>query len=211
MTRISNIKSSSTIFLIFGGTGDLTKRKIMPALYNLYLDNWLPDNFAIIGTSLDQLNEEKYKTELLDAMNQFSRKGKPKKEDWIIFTSHIKYQVSDITDSSTFESLGVLVEQFKKEWDKTPSIIYYCAVAPHFFSLIAENISKSKLENDPETTRIIVEKPFGRDLESAKDLNKKLLNNFDEKQIYRIDHFLGKEVVQNIMAFRFANSIMQPL
>ena len=183
----------------------------MPALYNLYLDNWLPDNFAIIGTSLDQLNEEKYKTELLDAMNQFSRKGKPKKEDWAKFTSHIKYQVSDITDSSTFESLGVLIEQFKKEWDKTPSIIYYCAVAPHFFSLIAENISKSKLENDPETTRIIVEKPFGRDLESAKDLNKKLLNNFDEKQIYRIDHFLGKEVVQNIMAFRFANSIMQPL
>jgi glucose-6-phosphate 1-dehydrogenase len=206
-----NTKTNPTIFIIFGGTGDLTKRKIMPALYNLFLDKWLPENFVIIGTSIVQMNDEKYTNELLSAMNQFSRKGKPKKEDWAKFTAHIRYQTADITDASTFKPFGQIIEQYKKEWEGTPSIIYYCAVAPHFFSTIAENISKSKLENDPQTTRIIVEKPFGRDLESAKELNHKLLTIFAENQIYRIDHYLGKEVVQNILAFRFANEIMEPL
>ncbi len=211
MAKTSKSKTKSTIFLIFGGTGDLTNRKIMPALYNLFLDNWLPENFVIIGTSQINMNDSKYKAELLSSMNQYSRKGKPKKEDWKKFSSHITYQIADIADPSTFEPFGVLIEQYKTKWDETPSIIYYCAVAPDFFSIIAENISKSKLENDPETTRIIVEKPFGRDLESAKELNNKLLTIFNESQIYRIDHYLGKEVVQNIMAFRFANEIMEPL
>ena len=211
MLKTSSKKASCTIFLIFGGTGDLTKRKIMPALYNLFLDNWLPENFAIIGSSSSEMSDDKYKSELLSAVTQFSRNGKPKKEDWAKFSSHITFQSADITDPSAFKPFGELIENYKKEWDKTPSIIYYCAVAPRFFSIIAENISKSKLENDPETTRIIVEKPFGSDLESAKELNQKLLSIFKETQIYRIDHYLGKEVVQNVMALRFANSIMEPL
>lgn len=211
MAKTSNAKINPTIFLIFGGTGDLTQRKIMPALYNLFLDKWLPKNFVIIGTSPDMINDEEYKAELLLTMNEFSRRGKPKKEEWKKFSSHITYQIADITDSSTFKVFGTMIEQYKAKWDETPSIIYYCAVAPQFFSTIAENISENKLENDPETTRIIVEKPFGRDLESAKELNSKLLSIFNETQIYRIDHYLGKEVVQNIMAFRFANEIMEPL
>lgn len=211
MPKTSNAKINPTIFLIFGGTGDLTQRKIMPALYNLFLDKWLPKNFVIIGTSPDMINDEEYKAKLLLTMNEFSRRGKPKKEEWKKFSSHITYQIADITDSSTFKVFGTMIEQYKAKWDETPSIIYYCAVAPQFFSTIAENISENKLENDPETTRIIVEKPFGRDLESAKELNSKLLSIFNETQIYRIDHYLGKEVVQNIMAFRFANEIMEPL
>lgn len=211
MLKTSNKKSDPTIFIIFGGTGDLTKRKIMPALYNLFLANWLPDHFAIIGTSSTKMSDEKYINDLLDAINEFSRNGKAKKEEWAKFASHIIFQDADITDATAFKPFGKLIDQYKKEWKETPSIIYYCAVAPRFFCTIAENISKSKLENDPNTTRIIVEKPFGTDLESAKDLNQKLLSIFDEKQIYRIDHYLGKEVVQNIMAFRFANSIMEPL
>ncbi len=211
MLKTSSKKANPTIFLIFGGTGDLTNRKIMPALYNLFLDHWLPENFAIIGSSSSAMSDEKYKSELLNGMNQFSRSGKPKKEDWARFSSHIAFQSADITESAAFKPFGALIEKYKKEWDETPSIIYYCAVAPRFFSIIAENISKAKLENDPKTTRIIVEKPFGNDLESAKELNKKLLSIFDETQIYRIDHYLGKEVVQNIMALRFANAIMEPL
>lgn len=211
MAKISNKKTQSTIFLIFGGTGDLTKRKIMPALYNLFLDNWLPENFAIIGSSSSEMSDDKYRNELLTAVNQFSRKGKTKKEDWAKFSSHISFQSADITDSSAFDCFGSQIEKIKKEWNETPSIIYYCAVAPQFFSIIAENIAKAKLENDLKTTRIIIEKPFGSDLESAKELNKKLLCIFDETQIYRIDHYLGKEVVQNIMALRFANAIMEPL
>lgn len=211
MGKTTNNKANSTIFIIFGGTGDLTKRKIIPALYNLFLDGWLPENFAIVGSSSTQLNGGTYKGELLAAVNQFSRNGKSKKEEWEKFSSHISFLIADLNDSSTFKAFGSVIENYKKEWKETPSIIYYCAVAPHFFCTIAENIAKSKLENHPETTRIIIEKPFGSDLESAKELNNKLLDIFDETQIYRIDHYLGKEVVQNIMAFRFANAIMEPL
>ena len=211
MLKTSNKKSEPTIFIIFGGTGDLTRRKIMPALYNLFLANWLPTEFAIIGTSSTKTSDEKYISDLLDAINEFSRNGKAKKEEWEKFASHITFQDADLTQAATFKPFGKLIEKYKKQWQKTPSIIYYCAVAPRFFCTIAENISKSKIENDPATTRIIIEKPFGTDLDSAKALNKRLLGIFDEKQIYRIDHYLGKEVVQNIMAFRFANSIMEPL
>ena len=211
MIKTSNKKSEPTIFIIFGGTGDLTRRKIMPALYNLFLANWLPTEFAIIGTSSTKTSDEKYISDLLDAINEFSRNGKAKKEEWEKFASHITFQDADLTQAATFKPFGKLIEKYKKQWQKTPSIIYYCAVAPRFFCPIAENISKSKIENDPATTRIIIEKPFGTDLDSAKALNKRLLGIFDEKQIYRIDHYLGKEVVQNIMAFRFANSIMEPL
>ena len=211
MAKTLNKKPKSTIFLIFGGTGDLTKRKIIPALYNLFLDNWLPENFVIIGTSSTEMNDENYIDELLSALNQFSRTGKAKSEEWKRFSSHITHQTADITDASSFNPFGEIIEKYKKEWKQPPSIIYYCAVAPRFFCTIAENINKSKLENNPETTRIIIEKPFGVDLESAKALNSKLLSIFNENQIYRIDHYLGKEVVQNIMAFRFANAIMEPL
>lgn len=211
MVKKPNKKAKPTIFLIFGGTGDLTQRKIMPALFNLFMDDWLPEKFLIIGTSSTKMGDEKYKSELLSAVNQFSRSGKAKKEDWAEFSSHITHQTADITDAASFKPFGDLIDKFKKECDRSPSIIYYCAVAPHFFAPIAENITKAKLENDPETTRIIIEKPFGNDLESAKELNQKLLSIFDECQIYRIDHYLGKEVVQNIMAFRFANAIMEPL
>ncbi|HRO07947.1 MAG TPA: glucose-6-phosphate dehydrogenase [Saprospiraceae bacterium] len=204
-------KANPVIFIIFGGTGDLTNRKIMPALYNLFLDNWLPEKFAIIGSSYTKLSEEAYRNGLLSAVSQFSRKGKVVHEQWDAFAAHIQYQYADIADAETFRPLGKLMDDYKNSWNQTPSIIYYCAVAPHFFSVIAGNISKAGLENDPETTRIIVEKPFGTDLESAVELNRKLLCIFQESQIYRIDHYLGKEVVQNIMAFRFSNSIIEPL
>lgn len=211
MAKTSNKKSTPTIFIIFGGTGDLSQRKIIPALYNLYLDNRLPEKFAIIGTSRTKLTDEKYRSSLLTAINEFSRKGKAKKEEWTKFSSNITYQDANIKDASSYKEFGSRIDKLKKEWEQDPSILYYCAVSPHFFCTIAENISQSKLDNDPETTRIIVEKPFGNDLESAKELNNKLLSIFDETQIYRIDHYLGKEVVQNIMAFRFANAIMEPL
>ena len=211
MPNSSSVETKSTIFIIFGGTGDLTKRKIMPALYNLFLDGWMPKSFVIIGASLDNIDDEQYKSELMAGVDEFSRKGKTKKEEWGKFASHITFQKVNINNSSTFKPLGALIERYKKDWKKTPSIIYYCAVAPQFFETIAENISQNKLNNDPETTQIIVEKPFGRDLVSAKKLNNKLLSIFNENQIYRIDHYLGKEVVQNIMAFRFANEIMEPL
>lgn len=207
----STIKSQPTIFIIFGGTGDLNGRKITPALYNLFLDNWLPDDFAIIGTGRTKLTDVSFRTKLLADINQFSRKRKIKKTKWTEFSSHIFYQISDLNDAKTYKEFGAKILYYKQEWKQEPCVIYYLAVSPNFFPIIAENISKSKLADNCDTTRIVIEKPFGHDLESAKSLNKLLGSIFQEKQIYRIDHYLGKEAVQNIMAFRFANSILEPI
>lgn len=211
MANTLNIKANPTVLIIFGGNGDLAKRKIIPALYNLFLENRLPEKFAIIGTSRTDFTDEKYRDSLLAGINEFSRTGKAKKEEWTKFSANISYQASDIKDVASYNEFDSKISKLKEEWKQDCSILYYCAVSPDLFCTIAENISKSKLENNKETTRIIIEKPFGRDLESAKTLNTKLLTIFDEKQIYRIDHYLGKEVVQNVMAFRFANTIMEPL
>lgn len=204
-------KSKPAIFIIFGATGDLNGRKITPALYNLFLDGWLPDDFAIFGTSRTELTDDAFRKELLEKVNQFSRKGKAEKKKWTEFASHIFYQASDLKDSKIYKEIGTRILNYKKEWDQEPIIIYYMAVSPKLFPVIAENISNNKLADNPDTTRIVVEKPFGHDLESAKSLNKQLCGIFEEKQIYRIDHYLGKETVQNIMAFRFANSILEPI
>ena len=211
MTNTATIEANPTVLIIFGGNGDLTKRKIIPALYNLFLEKRLPEKFAIIGTSRTKFTDEKYRNSLLAGINEFSRTGKAKKEEWAIFSANISYQAADIMDIASYNEFQLKIEKLQEDWQQDPSILYYCAVSPNLFCTIAENISKSKLENNKETTRIIIEKPFGRDLESAKALNAKLLTIFDEKQIYRIDHYLGKEVVQNVMAFRFANTIMEPL
>ena len=211
MPNTSTTEIHPTVLIIFGGNGDLTKRKIIPALYNLFLQGRLPEKFAIIGTSRTKFTDEKYRKMLLEGINEFSRTGKAEKENWEKFSINISYQAANIKDVASYNDFEMTISKLKDDWKQDPSILYYCAVSPDLFCTIAENISKSKLENNRETTRIIIEKPFGRDLESAKSLNAKLLTIFEEKQIYRIDHYLGKEVVQNVMAFRFANTIMEPL
>lgn len=204
-------KPEPTIFIIFGGTGDLNYRKLAPALYNLFLDGWLPDQFAIVGTGRTKLTDDEYKVKLQDGINQFSRTGKAADGKWEEFSKHIFYEIADATNADSYQGFGTRIENFNNEWHTKANVIYYLAVAPNFFPIIAENISKSNLAADPDKTRIVIEKPFGHDLESAKELNKLLSGIFSEQQIYRIDHYLGKETVQNIMAFRFANSILEPL
>ncbi len=211
MPKTSDTTINPTVIIIFGGNGDLTKRKIIPALYNLFVEKRLPEKFAIIGTSRTKFTDKQYRDSLLEGINEFSRTGTAKKEDWSQFSSNISYQAADIDDIDSYNAFELTITQLKEEWKQDASILYYCAVSPDFFCTIADNISKSKLGNNNKTSRIIIEKPFGRDLESARTLNAKLLTIFDEKQIYRIDHYLGKEVVQNVMAFRFANIIMEPL
>jgi glucose-6-phosphate 1-dehydrogenase len=207
----TDIKSHPTIFIIFGATGDLNGRKITPALYNLFLDHWLPDQFAIIGTGRTALTDDKFRGNLLEGINQFSRKGKTEKAPWDEFSKNVFYQAADTNDEKAFAEFGKIIEKYRQEWKQEPHVVYYLAVAPRLFPVIAQNISKNKLTGTPDTTRIVIEKPFGHDLESAKALNKLLGSIFDEKQIYRIDHYLGKETVQNILAFRFANSILEPI
>lgn len=205
------IKTQPVIFIIFGGTGDLNSRKLAPALYNLFLDGWLPDEFSIIGTGRTKLSDEDFAGKILEGINKHSRRGKAKEEKWSAFAKHLHYQAADAKNVDTYAAFGTRIAEHNAEWKAAANVIYYLAVSPDFFPIIAENISKSKLAEDPEKTRIVIEKPFGRDLETSRSLNKLLSGIFNECQIYRIDHYLGKETVQNIMAFRFANALLEPI
>lgn len=205
------LKSQPTVFVIFGGTGDLNARKLAPALYNLYLEGWLPEQFALIGTGRTKLSDEEFQGRMLADINEFSRTGKVADDKWAGFGPHVRYQAADVQNADTYRDFAKLIKGYEKEWKTPANVIYYLAVAPNFFPIIAENLAKAGLTEDTERTRIVIEKPFGHDLDSAKELNALLARIFQEKQIYRIDHYLGKETVQNIMAFRFANAIMEPL
>lgn len=204
-------KLNPTIFVIFGGTGDLNMRKLAPALYNLCSNGYMPEDFAIIGTARKELTDDKFRDILKDGVSQFSRNGKVQDEAWSDFSQHLHYTPVDVSAPDTFASLKTKIEQFKEEFGPETLVIYYLAVAPNLFPIIAKCLSTYELTGNEDTCRIVIEKPFGRDLETAKDLNQLLTSIFTEKQIYRIDHYLGKETVQNIMAFRFANSLMEPL
>ncbi len=204
-------KLNPTIFVIFGGTGDLNKRKLAPALYNLYIEGYMPAQFSIIGTGRTAFTDEKYQKELLHSVNEFSRNGKVKKEKWDVFSQSIHYSSIDVKSQQTFENLKVEIEKYQADFGEKTQVIFYLAVAPNLFPLIAQCLHKYNLTGNEENCRIVIEKPFGNDLESAKELNLLLSGIFTEKQIYRIDHYLGKETVQNMMAFRFANSLFEPL
>lgn len=208
---VTSAKSQPTVFFIFGGTSDLNSRKLTPALYNLFLDGYMPDEFAIIGTARAKLTDDDFRDRLKKGVNEFSRNGKVDEKKWKEFAARLFYQSADLNDEKAYGDFGKAIADYRKQWKQEPNVIYYLAVSANFFPIIAGNIAKNKLQGTPETTRIVIEKPFGRDLQSAKALNKILCGIFDERQIYRIDHYLGKETVQNIMAFRFANSILEPI
>jgi glucose-6-phosphate 1-dehydrogenase len=207
----SPLHSQSILFFIFGGTGDLTARKLIPALYNLFLDGWMPDHFKIIGLGRTNQTDDQFRNFLRDDVDKFSRRNLMSEEKWNEFSTHIEFIVSEIEQPKTYDEISARITRTSEEWKESPCVIYYLAVAPRFFAPVAENLSKKGLTTNSSKSRIVIEKPFGNDLESSKALNKLLNTIFDESQIYRIDHYLGKETVQNILAFRFANSILEPL
>ncbi len=204
-------KPDNTIIIIFGAGGDLTWRKISPAFYNLFLDGWLPDNFAAIGLDIKEMSDDEFRSRLLDGINQFSRSGKAKPEEWQKFSQMLSYQKADFTNQETFDQLAGKIETIEKKWNGKSNRIFYMAIPPKFIEPIAEQLGKSNIAGDKEHARIVVEKPFGHDLESARNLNRIICSIFDEHQVYRIDHYLGKETVQNMLAFRFANALFEPI
>ncbi len=207
----SNIKVGPTIIVIFGATGDLTWRKLIPAIYNLYLDTRIPEHFAILGVGHNATNDLEFRKHLHEGVDNFSRRGKSKKKEWDVFAKCLFYLKGEFAENSIYGSIDKQIKQLEKEWKATANRIFYMAVPPVFFEQIAVKIGNSGLAQNKLNCRIVVEKPFGHDLESAKNLNKLLLGMFDECQIYRIDHYLGKETVQNILAFRFANVLFEPI
>lgn len=197
--------------IIFGANGDLCWRKLIPALYNLYLTDNLPEKFVILAIDHGKITAGSYNKRLLEGVNTFSRSGKADKKAWSAFSNHIHYLQGDFTDAALYIDLHNMLHEQDVKTGQRLNRLFYFSVSPHFIESIAEEIYKNKTGNQKETDRIIIEKPFGSSLETAQKLNSFLLKRFSEKQLYRIDHYLGKETVQNIMAFRFANYIFEPL
>jgi glucose-6-phosphate 1-dehydrogenase len=205
------IKTNPTVITIFGGTGDLTWRKLVPALYNLYLDKWLHSQFLIICLGRQEMSQADFIKKLKEGVDKFSRRGKSKKSEWDAFAKTIEYKKADFANSTVYTQLKKQVTTFEKSAECAVNKIYYLAVPPQFFESIAVKIGEAGLAADRKYARLVIEKPFGTNLDSAKAFNKLLLGIFEESQLYRIDHYLGKETVQNILAFRFANALFEPI
>ena len=200
------------VMVIFGAGGDLTRRKLIPALYNLATDNLLSREFAVVGLAREPMSTEQFRDKFREDIKQFATGAlSDDLTEW--FIRRLYYLSGEFGDANSYTKLRETLQQADKEHGTRGNYFYYLATAPVFFGPIAQQLGAANLlsEEDKQWRRVVVEKPFGRDLESASTLNSQLLQVMNESQIYRIDHYLGKETVQNIMAFRFANGIFEPV
>ena len=204
-------RPSATILVIFGAAGDLTWRKLGPALYNLYEDCWLPDQIAILGVDGKEMSHDAFRDRLRDGINEFSRRGKIDEGRWGAMARDVSFVAGDFRDPQLYANISEALSAQEKAWGQPANRVFYLATPPGVVSMVVDGLGKAKLAHDRARARIVIEKPFGHDLNSARTLNQTLLEVFDEPQIYRIDHYLGKETVQNILAFRFANALFEPL
>jgi glucose-6-phosphate 1-dehydrogenase len=200
------------VMVIFGASGDLTKRKLIPALYNLAKDNLLPRQFAIVGFASGELTTEAFREQLSHDIRSFAT-GPVDEQTWDWFRRRIYYVRGSFQDAEAYRRLAQTLTEVSGEHGIDGSHFYYLAVAPKFFGTIVQQLGAAGLarEDDGRWRRIIIEKPFGRDLDSARALNAEIKQVLSEQQIYRIDHYLGKETVQNLMVFRFGNGIFEPI
>ena len=198
--------------VIFGATGDLTHRKLIPAIYNLAADGELPPAVAVVGVARRDKNDQGFRKELEESVRKFSRQN-VRDDIWKTFGQTIYYHRTEFHDLNGYKSLAERLAQLDKERGTRGNRLFYLAVAPDQFDDILTNLKEVGLNRAPEGSwaRVIVEKPFGTDLASARELNRIVNNSFSEQQTYRIDHFLGKETAQNILVLRFANAIFEPL
>ena len=200
--------------VIFGASGDLSKRKLIPALYHLQDAGYLPDRYAVVGFSRTAMTDEAYRENMLKALQE-----EVKDEATVVqadnpLVSALHYQAGNGDDLESFQKLKNRLEMLDKERNLPGNRLFYLSVAPELFTTITQNLCTAGLisgKHDPVWSRVIIEKPFGTDLESARKLNVDITAILDESQIYRIDHYLGKETVQNLLSFRFGNSIFEPL
>lgn len=198
---------SKVLFTIFGATGDLAKRKLYPSLYRLYKSGILESDFAVIGTARRAWTKETYEEVVLESIKELTTNT----EDAKTFASHFYYQAHDVTDSEHYLTLKHLSMELDAKYETDHNKIFFLAMAPEFFGTIASHLKSESIVDGQGYERLIIEKPFGTDLKSAEKLNTDLSKAFNEDQIYRIDHYLGKEMIQNIFAIRFANFIFDKI
>ncbi|WP_028399440.1 glucose-6-phosphate dehydrogenase [Ectobacillus panaciterrae] len=201
----------SMTFVLFGATGDLAKRKIYPALYNLFVDQKMPQSISIIGLGRREMSNAEFQAHVEQSVTTFSRRLVHDRFKMEEFLDAFRYSALDVTNIEDYRKLLNLVERREEELHIPENRMFYLSVAPEFFDIIALNIKESGLGSAQGWKRLIIEKPFGHDLKSARDLNAKLSKAFEEDEIYRIDHYLGKPMVQNLEALEFANPVLQAL
>lgn len=210
--ELENRPADRCVMVIFGATGDLTKRKLLPALYNLSRQGFLPANFAIAGVGRKEMSDREFRRKVASDLNEYvAGEIDAEKVEW--FAERSFYVAGNYDDQATFEKLKNKLAEIDEERHTGGKFFFYLATPPQLFAPVTEQLKRANLaaEEKDSWRRFIYEKPFGRDLESAKKLNRDLLELLKENQIYRIDHYLGKETVQNILVFRFANGIYEPL
>lgn len=199
------------VMVIFGASGDLTRRLLLPAIYNLVCDGLLPETFAIVGMALDDMTTAEFREKQRANIREFSTRKTFDLEKWEWLESRLYYTPGDFSDLAAFERLKHLVAEVDGKVQAGGNALVYLAIAPAVFEVVTRNLDVAGFKRRTGWLRIIVEKPFGRDLRTAIELNKAIRAHWDEEQIYRIDHYLGKETVQNILTFRFANGVFEPL
>ncbi len=203
-------------FIIFGASGDLTRRKLIPALYNLACNNLLPADFTVIGFAVTPMDDDSFRSEMEKGIKESKEANPFDQKVWDSFAPGLHYITADFLSPEGYQKLKGKLDEVKKSEDQASNRLFYLATNPSFYADIVARLGENSLVSDHATnhdgwTRIIIEKPFGQDLNSAIVLNTDIHKVFKEEQIYRIDHYLGKETVQNLMAFRFANSIIEPI
>jgi glucose-6-phosphate 1-dehydrogenase len=201
----------STSLVIFGATGDLAKRKLLPALYNLAHEGSLPERFNLVGFSRREKADEQYRSIAEEAIRSNSR---TEVDETVLaaLLDRLRYIAGVFDDPSFYGQLHETLDELDREVDAPLNRVFYLSTAPEFFGPIVEALGENGLDrHDEADVRVVIEKPFGTDLESARELNRRVLGVFSEQQVFRIDHYLGKETVQNVLAFRFANGMFEPV
>ncbi len=196
-----------SIIVIFGATGDLAKRKLFPSIFRLYRSGKLSEDFAVVGVARRPLSNEEFRENVKQSVSHFQEQNVSRDT----FASHFYYHPFDVTNMTSYQELKLLLSSLDERYNTQGNRIFYLAMAPDFFGTIAANLKSQGLTSTEGWSRLVIEKPFGHDYESAKELNEQIRQAFTEDQIYRIDHYLGKEMVQNIEVIRFANAIFEPL
>ena len=206
-----SLPSNPCVMLIFGASGDLTKRLLVPALYNLACDGLLSDNFAVLGTATNAWTSEQFREYLSGEIKKFHTRKEFDQGVWDKLVQKFHYVPGSFTEQAVYPLLKTEVAKLDAKFKCEGNVLFYFAVSPRFFGTLCDNLHTNGFKEGTGWKRIIVEKPFGTDLQSALKLNTEVLANWQENQIYRVDHYLGKETVQNLLAFRFSNGMFEPL
>ena len=200
-----------TTLTIFGATGDLAKRKLLPAIYNLAHEGALPERFNLVGSSRGEMSDDEFREMARESIQQFSRR-KPDEKVLGALLAHVRYVAGSFDDPSVYEQLGQCNSAFDEDAGIVFNRVYYLSTAPAFFPVIVGKLGEHGLDhNEGSAVHVVIEKPIGTNLAEAQELNRAVLDVLDEEQVYRIDHYLGKETVQNMLAFRFANGLFEPI